>query len=57
MRYPSTVAISDTAGAAIADYVNADSMLRERKQRQGRVRAAATRTMGGETAVVMPSPG
>ena len=57
MHYPSTVAISDAAGAAIADYVNANSMLRERKQRQGRVRAAATRTMGGETAVVMPSPG
>jgi hypothetical protein len=28
MHYPSTVAISDTLGASIANYVNANSMLR-----------------------------
>ena len=32
MHYPSTVAISDAAGAAIADYVNANSMQTLRKQ-------------------------
>jgi membrane-associated phospholipid phosphatase len=32
MHYPSTVAISDAVGAAIADYVNANAMQRFRKQ-------------------------
>ena len=32
MHYPSTVAISDAAGAAIADYVNANSMQSLREQ-------------------------